>query len=295
VTALTFKNSAGNEFTVGAGRLKLISVEGLESPPSLLAVSAGPTIGGAINLSARNTARKIKVNALIDLRGLDEAQTDEARKAIYEALGDIDHDGIMEVSRAGRTRWIGARPSREPEFTGKAWNEEWQIIQAEFICPRPYFMDMTLVTVTVQFYEDMTELSEEGIEFNEDGREISMILFMGKRISTIENPGNVDAPVTIRFTGPIVNPYIRNQTIGETIRISRIIHEGEFIEIETMPGKREIHLCLDGVIQNGMHYLDLASRFWKLLPGENLIEIGDESPGEGSEASFEFYPHYREA
>ncbi len=295
MTALMFKNSDGDEFSVGAGRLKLISVEGLESPPSLLAVSAGPAIGGAINLSAQNTARKIKVNALVDLRGLDEVQVVEARKAIYEALGDLDNDGIMEVSRVGRTRWIGARPSREPEFTGKAWNEEWQIVRAEFICPRPYFKDMSPMTATVQFYEAMTEFSEEGIELAEEGREISMILFLGKRIATIENPGNVEAPVTIRFTGPIVNPYIRNQTSGETIRISRVINEGEFIEIETTPGKREIRLCLDGVIQNGMHYLDLASRFWKLLPRENLIEIGDESPGEGSEASFEFYPHYREA
>ena len=45
-----------------------------------------------------------------------------------------------------------------------------------------------------------------------------------------------------------------------------------------------------------MHYLDLAIEiFWQLEPGENNIEIGDESPGEGSEAFFEFYGRYLEA
>jgi hypothetical protein len=37
-----------------------------------------------------------------------------------------------------------------------------------------------------------------------------------------------------------------------------------------------------------MQYLDLNSTFWRLTSGTNLVELGDESPGEGSEASLEF-------
>ena len=295
MTALTFRNAAGNELSIGEGQLKMISVDGLESPPLSLTVTTGPATSGAIAISSRTIARKIRVNALIDLRGLDETQATEARQAICVALDDTHHEGIIEVSRAGRTRWIEARPLREPEFALRAWNKEWQTMKAEFVCHRPFFMDMAPRTRTIQFYEVMTEFSEDGIDFPEDGREISMILYLGMRLATINNPGNVEAPVKIRFTGPIVNPYIRNQTSDETIRIPHVIHEDEYIEIETTPGKREIKLCLDGTIVNGMHYLDLASKFWKLVPGDNVIEIGDESPGEGSEASFEFYPHYREA
>lgn len=295
MTLLTYRNADGKELAIGDGRLKLLSVEGLESPPVSLAVSTGPAVGGAIALSARNAPRALKVEALLDLGGLDEAQAAAAREAIDEALDDSRSMGVMEVTRAGRKRWIGARPSKAPKFGAKTWNERWQRVRTEFICPRPCFMDTELRKQTVQFYEAMTEFDETGIEFTEAGREISMILYLGMRVATISNPGNVESPVKIRFTGPIVNPYLKNQTTGEMLRIPHVIREGDYIEMETTPGKREIRLCVDGTMMNGMHYLDLASKFWQLRPGDNIVEVGDESPGEGSEASFEFYPHYREA
>ena len=44
-----------------------------------------------------------------------------------------------------------------------------------------------------------------------------------------------------------------------------------------------------------MHYLDLESKFWRMLPGENMIEIGEGSPGAGAKYFIEFYTHYKEA
>ena len=231
----------------------------------------------------------------MDLAGLDEAGVLCARKEIGEALGADGVEGTLTVGRAGRTRQIMALPSMAPAFAAKAWNEGFQRFEARFICAQPCFMDVQPVTVRIEFYEEMMEVPDEGIEFVEEGIEVSMILYVGKRRATIENPGNMPTPVKIRFTGPIVNPFIRNATSGETIKIPRIIKEEEYIEIETTPGKREIRLYQEGTVYNGMHYLDLTSTFWTLCPGDNVIEIGDESPGEGSEASFEFSPRYREA
>jgi hypothetical protein len=295
MTAISYISPDGLTLTVGEGRLILLSAEGLESPPLRLSIAKGPGPDGAISASLQLEPRRIGVEALIDLGGLDEAGMAAERTTICRAMRATDDAGTLTVQRAGRTRRIEAMPASAPAFAKKRWNEAWQRVRLEFVCPRPFFQSIEPVVSSVRFYASLTEFSEEGIEIPLEGFEFSSIEHSGERTATIVNDGNESAPVRIRFSGPMVNPYIKNNTTNEVIRIRQMIRAGEYLEIDTEPGRRQIRLFQNGAERSGMHYLDLASSFWQLAPGENLIEIGDESAGEGSEAFFEFYSHYLEA
>lgn len=295
MTVITYQSPEGLELTIGEGRLILLSAEGLESPPLRLSIAKGPGTDGAISASLQLEPRRIGVEALIDLGGLDEADMAAERTAICRAMSPTEDAGTLTVQRAGRTRCIEALPAGAPAFAKKRWNEPWQRVRLEFVCPRPFFQSIEPVVNSVRYYASLTEFSEEGIEIPLEGFEFSSIEHSGERTATIVNDGNEPAPVRIRFTGPMVNPYIKNNTTNEVIRIRQMIQTGEYLEIDTEPGRRQIRLFQNGAEQNGMHYLDLASTFWQLAPGENEIELGDESAGEGSEAFFEFYGHYLEA
>ena len=295
MTVLTFRTIDGEEVSFGTGRLKLITASGLETPPLGISVSEGPGVDGVIAITATTRARYIAIDAAIDCEGLDETNEASERRIICEALKIKAREGTLFVERRGRRRKIGAQPSREPIFVKRSWNETWQRFSVEFVCRQPYFMDIEPQVSEVAYFAALTEFSEEGIEFDEDGIEFASIMHTGNRTKTINNQGNVAAPLRIRFSGPIVNPFIRNTTSGEILRISGIIAAGEYLEVNTEPGNRTITLHRHGIESNGMHYMDLLSTFWQLKPGENIIEVGDDSPGEGSEALFEFSGRHLEA
>ena len=295
MTVISYISPDGRTLTIGEGRLALLSAEGLETPPLCLSIAKGAGLDGAISASLRLEPRRIAVEALLDLRDLDEIGIANERSSICRAMSATDDYGTLTVQRAGRTRRIEALPAGAPAFAKKRWNEAWQRVRLEFVCPRPFFRSVVPVVSSVRYYASLTEFSEEGIELSLEGFEFSRIEHSGERTTTIVNDGNENAPVRIRFTGPMVNPYIKNKTTDAVIRITQMIQQGEYLEIDTEPGKRSIRLFQNGAERNGMHYLDLASTFWQLAPGENLVELGDESAGEGSEAFFEFYSHYLEA
>lgn len=273
----------------------LLSAEGLEAPPLCLSIAKGPGVNGAIAANLRLEPRRIAVEALLDLRDFDEIGITNERSGICRAMHPTEDYGALSVTRAGRTRRIEALPASAPAFARKRWNEAWQRVRLEFVCAQAYFKSIEPTVSSVRYYASLTEFGEEGIELPEEGFEFARIEHSGERTTTIVNDGNESAPVRIRFTGPMVNPFIKNRTTSEVIRITRMIRQGEYLEIDTEPGRRSIRLFTNGAEHNGMHYLDLVSSFWQLAPGENVIELGDESAGEGSEAIFEFYGHYMEA
>lgn len=295
MTRIRYISPSGAELVLGEGRLKILKVEGLEAPPFTVRVTNGALQEGSIALTASRGPRKISIDAALNLEGLDEADSQDARKSIGESLAGTDGEGTLIVNRSGRERRIGAVPTNAPCFKDKRWSETWEQLSMQFLCPMPCFTDMESQVTEVRYYASLLSIPEEGIEFPEEGIEFSTIEHSGTRTKLILNPGNHESPVQIRFTGPVANPFIRNITTDEMMRVFGVLAQGEYVEVNTEPGKRKITLFRQGIESNGLHYLDLESRFWQLKPGENLIEIGDESPGEGSEAAFEFCGRYLEA
>jgi len=292
---MSYESASGHTIALGVGRLTVVRARGLEAPPLSTTVATGPALEGAILATGRIEPRIISVEVLLNLSGLDLAGMIDARNQLSLAMGLTEAFGALNVTRAGRTRRIAAKPLREPSFAPRRWNEAWQTLILEFVCGQIAFEDTEEETYDLSFYLSRLEFSDEGIEFPDEGVATASTETTRERTTTIVNRGNQPAPVRIRFTGPFLNPFLRNVTTGETIRIAQGLYEGEYLEIDTTPGHRSIRIVQQDTNRNGMHYLDLSSSFWMLAPGENRIEIGDESPGEGSEACFAFTSHYLEA
>jgi hypothetical protein len=104
---------------------------------------------------------------------------------------------------------------------------------------------------------------------------------------TIDNPGDVESPVTIRVTGPALNPVITNATTGESIGLTVDLAPGEWVEIRTAFGAASCRLH-DG--SSAMGAVQPGSTFWQMQPGDNTPTYAD-SGGDAS-VLIQYSPRY---
>ncbi len=106
-------------------------------------------------------------------------------------------------------------------------------------------------------------------------------------IVTIDNPGDIESPVTIRVTGPALNPVITNVTTGEQIGLTLDLAPGEWVEIRTAFGSASCRhwtgASLMGVVQPG-------STFWRMQPGPNTLKYTDS--GGNASVLIQYSPRY---
>lgn len=99
----------------------------------------------------------------------------------------------------------------------------------------------------------------------------------GESRKTIINSGHVETPVEIQFHGPAVNPKITNLTTGEFIRIKRELTSDDTLYINTAFGQKRVEITRNGVREDAFDYIDLASSFFSLQVGDNVIEYQSEN------------------
>lgn len=104
---------------------------------------------------------------------------------------------------------------------------------------------------------------------------------------TIDNPGDVESPVTIRVTGPALNPVITNATTGEQIGLTLDLAAGEWVEIRTTFGAASCRLH-DG--PSAMSAVQPGSVFWQMQSGDNVLTYTD-SGGDAS-VLIQYSPRY---
>lgn len=84
----------------------------------------------------------------------------------------------------------------------------------------------------------------------------------------VVNSGNTDSPPILTVHGPVVNPVIDNDTIGESIRLTYALGSGDEIRVDV--GERSVQL-------NGAERKDLfdarLSSWWELAPGTNRLRL----------------------
>jgi hypothetical protein len=88
----------------------------------------------------------------------------------------------------------------------------------------------------------------------------------------VMNDGEVKAPVNIIFYGPAKNPTVTNVTTGEFIGITKELKENEKLIIDTSFDNKLIEIeDAEGNRKNALGYIDLASVFWSLDLGLNIL------------------------
>lgn len=89
---------------------------------------------------------------------------------------------------------------------------------------------------------------------------------------TVENEGDIAAPVQMSISGPVENPVVRNLTTGKHLALDLDIRTREKVEIDTEYGRMYCRLIApDGVQTNAIRYLSEDSEFWTVEPGANVL------------------------
>lgn len=95
---------------------------------------------------------------------------------------------------------------------------------------------------------------------------------------TIHNDCNCMLPMEIRISGGAVNPYIKNTSTGEYIKIRKEIPTGKTLYINTDFESPEVSILdsLNVVETNAFGYMTADSSLFRLSPGENALEFDSE-------------------
>ncbi len=87
---------------------------------------------------------------------------------------------------------------------------------------------------------------------------------------SVTNTGNTASPPLLQVLGPVSNPTIKNVTTGETIYLDNLtLLSGEYVTLDVA--------AHTAVRNNGVNVYDRVrfpdSRWWKLQPGANVLEL----------------------
>lgn len=98
-----------------------------------------------------------------------------------------------------------------------------------------------------------------------------MALSMGSGVTTTAiNNGTTQAYPTFRFSGPVTNPAIKNQTTGEEMRFLLSLGAGEYLDVNTLQKS-----IVDASGTN--RYSSKTGDWWTLAPGTNLLSFRADS------------------
>ncbi len=90
------------------------------------------------------------------------------------------------------------------------------------------------------------------------------------------------APVLLTVTGPVTGPLIvRNETLSAEVRLNLSLGVGEFVTLDSQT--KQIVLNGQADRRNTLDYL--ASQWWSLAPGVNVITLGYTTFGAGAQLS----------
>lgn len=110
----------------------------------------------------------------------------------------------------------------------------------------------------------------------------------------IVNEGDSTTPIEVTFEGPATSPIrIENETTGKFIEVAQSLLAGEKLWISTAFGKKRVEkIAIDGKRTNAFNYINLASTFFQLEPGNNLLTYSTGEDYEKAPVTIKFFPRY---
>jgi len=184
-------------------------------------------------------------------------------KIIYE-YGNIKRQIECQVE-------VGPKFSKQQTF-------KYQNFIIDILCPDPYWTEIEPISFRLASFEGGFSFPMSfPINFGQVGTKM-----------IVNNPGDTKAPVFLKLTGKLVNPAIKNTTIGAEIKINRTIEAEDVLEIGTEYGNKYVRI--NG--ENAFHYVDENSDFFSLRVGENQLEYTAAESDANSSCILSFYPKY---
>lgn len=280
-----FTNSLGQSVKFADAPFFIQSIEGLGDLSADIQSQKSPYQDGSTFLDAVFNEREIGLEFLI-VADFTSNQTygdiSQMREHIASVLNPRLGQGVLTYENERVTRLITCIADSVPVYSDNG-NRTATIQKASvnFIAHKPHWRS--------------TKIDEEPafkplFQFPFTGP-FQMGLQQDKRI--IDNNGDAPTPLQIEFYGPAVNPVIKNNTTGEFIKINQSLLEGECLVIDTSDDKRKaVFVSEDGTERNVYHWIDLASKMFKLQIGNNEIEYTADNDIQGAIVNISYSKYY---
>lgn len=202
--------------------------------------------------------------------------------------------GILEIKRPdGTARRI--QGFYEQGFEGEAGeNWLWAKPTIQLFCPDGYFYD----PVAVPFTRDAAVVSPG----QDNGSYYDPFLIIGKSgtfdnsdtVTTITNPGDVDAWPIWTLKGPLNGFTATNTTTGMRFGFDYDIPAGVTVTISTNPPSVRDSNGLN--LSRFIDWFNVAgTALWAFVPGPNNVIFALDAPQEGASVSMTFLPRYETA
>lgn len=264
---LTYTNSAGVIFEFGYTEPYILdNFDGAGGLDFDVQSSKAPYQDGETYLDILADKRDIAISLIILAENQDGLY--ERRRYLSEVFNPKLGAGTLKYENDYLEKSIEVYLDSAPKFPVKNREPGYQICNLDFIAVNPFWHDsvdtVSTLAAVVPLLEFPLEIVAAGIELGSHQNGIAVI----------DNAGDVECPLKFEFAGPVTNPKIENTTTGEYIELIYPLLEGETMVITTGFGEKRAYIIDEyGVETSAFQYLNLASIFFQLIPGENVLQF----------------------
>ncbi|WP_306009339.1 phage tail family protein [Bacillus sp. MMSF_3328] len=262
----TFIN-ANNESVVlkNSGSYVVEDVSGLGDVDSNIQSQKAPDQDGDTYTGSNLEPRYLSFD--INIIGLNRADTVQKRTKLGRVFNPTLGPGRLIVENEMGTREIEAVSEHVPKYPQGRGNKgaTFQKALINLKAPDPYWLE--------RVRKEQMVVWEGGLEFP-----LSLPTFFAQqsenKAKILQNDGEVPTSVRIIFNGPATAPIrIINVTTGDFIEVNQSLTENERLEINTTPGQKSVRKIQgSGESWNAFHFIHLGSTFFRLIPGNNLLD-----------------------
>ena len=248
-----------SEITISRNSIyRLISADGLESGDYNIFSSVNSQIHGASVISRHLRPRRI----IIEFEASTPERGEMHRAELLSFFNPL-RSGTLTVTRGSNVRSIKYIPEKA-EFIQPTLFDALRI-KATLFCADPFFTNPQDTAVSSRASVPMLSLPFNSLV----GVGITAGLSVSTNTFTVNNSGDAEVGLTvsIRASGEVVNPFVRNE--GREVRILDTMREGDVYEICTIPGAKRLS-------KNGVNVFnfDRKSEFFTLATGTSSVVIG---------------------
>ena len=258
--------------------------EGFGEGPVTIQMQKAPFQDGRTLIDQLLEPRELTLS--FNMFGNNKQELFDKRRNIQKLFNPANGLGIIQWEQdSGKIYEIDVVADGTPQFpSGDGRGKQHQTALVNLTAPNPLWRDDERINIVLAKYGGGLEFPFEfDLEFGEPANS-----------KVGNNRGDIKTPVYIEIVGPVVNPYIINETTGQKLDIQQTVETGEKIIIKTGFGEKEITLIgTDGSETNVMHWLTGDSEFFNLAVGENTLSFDEDSgAGDAGNMTIEFFQRY---
>jgi len=277
--SIIFTNAYGESVTLGRSHPFILRfLDGSGGAETLVQMQKAPNQDGATYLDTLLEPRSMTFEVII--RADTQTELFEYRRKLARVFNPKLGLGRLVYQYYGGEKEIAAAVELAPVFPSDRDSSGPTFQKSLFtvICPSPFWLDT------------FTESEEMAAWLGYFKFPLRFPTRMGAQgsVRTLNNIGDVEAPVIIEFNGPAVNPKVVNLTTGEFVRVKRTLAEGDKLTIDTTFGRKRVEI--NGL--NAFNWIDLESTFWQLRPGYNVVEYTADSGQENATVQIKWRNRY---